>query len=215
MKQGFLFLFFCCAFTFAENNFSMGARLGVSLNHFGIRTFVPEDGYDDYNDIDPFHLGYEAGITLNIPLIARFNLISELNCIYRDFTWVHAFGRREHELNLKEIVIGVPLLLQIKPVKHGSFMIGLGAQFDIPVISMIYIRDKKDNEALADVNMKNRNRKVLDIGFIPLAWGFNIKNIVKIESRFSIHSPKENSVYGGGSELLKIDLGVTYYFKRG
>jgi hypothetical protein len=107
-------------------------------------------------------------------------------------------------LNFKEIAIGIPLLIQIKP---NDFYIAMGVLFEFPLISKVFIRSVKNNVAKTDIDFKKESHKSPDIGIIPFAYGFVINNTIKLDNRISYSWPNKNFDYG----ILRIDLGLTVY----
>lgn len=214
MRIIFLVVLLNVFISFAYEPIKIGFRAGLSLFFFNDDAYFSISGR---NDEEPYYFAFEGGIAFSLPIFTRnsvFQFTPEINYIYKDFTWnVDSHNRYENsvyydlEINFKEIVIGIPLLFQIKP---NNFYVAMGAQLDIALISKIYIKDTKHNTAVADIDYKKDYRKTPDIGIIPFAYGFVINNTIKLDHRVSYNWPKKDGDYG----VFRMDLGVTVYFLK-
>lgn len=226
-KQIFLLIAFFAVFTFSNSSpkgpIQLGARFAYNLHVVDEDVFTPSNIFVDDNDRkthrnggDGFYHAFEGGVVLKWPITRQVSFNPELNFAYKNFTWIALSNNNvydnynDFEMNLKEIVMEVPLLFHVKTGKNSPFYFALGIQFDFPIISMVYIKDDVTNKAIADVNLKKDNRKKIDIGFYPLAYGFIIKNFISIDHRLLIHAPHKTF----DDIVICMELGLSVYFLK-
>lgn len=189
-----------CAVT--VNAQSLGGKVGVNFSNIiktGDRDFETE-----------FKPGFNAGITLDIPLVSQLSFAPEIMFSQKGYK-TSSSGILDYDYSVTTNFIEVPILLKIKTT--SGFNLHLGPQVSFLVSTTESFKTGSD-EYRRTVKEENDNLKKSLLGGV-IGAGFNLGSRTSLVARYAIDFQKNNE--DGSSETPQyknqvIQLGVGFNF---
>ncbi|MDR1759298.1 MAG: outer membrane beta-barrel protein [Fibrobacter sp.] len=211
MNRIFLLLFVFTSLVFAQENVKVGARLGTGFNIYFWRSYLSS------HTNDALGMSYDAGLAFGFPILKGFSFTPELNFTYRNIQSSNSYGYDDRELKYyaeieesrTEYLLGVPLLFEFRPNISGFFYMAIGAQLEFLFVSKLTLKNL-DDDISTSIGRKHTDRNFFDLGFIPFAFGYVIKERARIDHKIVVTRTGENS----RDYSARFDFGITYYFKH-
>lgn len=188
----------------AVNAQSLGARVGVNFSN------IIKTGDDDFET--DFKPGLHAGITLDIPLVARLSFAPEIMYSQKGYkTNGTSLLGGENEYSVTTNFIEVPILLKINAA--SGFNIHLGPQVSFLTSTTESFKTGSD-EYRRQIKEENENLKKNILGGV-IGAGFNLGTKASLVARYALDFQKNNE--DGSSEtpqyknqVIQLGLGIKF-----
>ncbi len=197
------------AFSFAQEDeatqegggFKLGIRAGYNIHAFGDNKGNQVGGPGDEPASISF-VGFNIGLTANIPLASILDLNSGLGFGYRKIPIIDI---NDYEAGITEFALNIPVLLQIHPFGDHHY-ISIGVQLDIPLSSEVYWKEDGQEET-----KKYDDRAGLDFG-VAFGYGYLLNENIMFDFRVARYFTKFGDKDLDDGHLEQASIGLTYFF---